>query len=209
MKYNNIKVENINYFNSTFINAKDDHGAVAQSKISHSKRFEKIYEIGDWNDKTILDVGCGLGAYYEFLRKKGRKISYTGFDINELMIKEAEKRYKDYEVYFEVKDIIEEPVTKMFDYVISVGPLNLKFAKLMNMEITKVLLKRMYEISTEAFAISMTSSLSKKKNNKTFYYNPFEIGEYVSSFANNFRIDHSFLPHDFVLFVYKKDLYDF
>jgi len=55
----------------------------------------------------------------------------------------------------------------------------------------------------------MTSSLSKKKNNETFYYNPFEIGEYVSSFANNFRIEHSFLPHDFVLFVYKKDLYDF
>ncbi len=209
MKYNNIKVKNINYFNTTFINAKDDHGAVAQSKISHSKRFEKIYEIGDWNNKSILDVGCGLGAYYEFLKKKGKKINYTGFDINELMVKEAKKRYKLDEAYFEVKDIIEEPVTEKFDYVISVGPLNLKFEKLMNMEITEILLKRMYEISIDAFAISMTSSLSRKKNDETFYYNPFEIGEYVSSFTNDFKIDHSFLPHDFVLFVYKKDLYDF
>ncbi len=209
MKYNKIKVKNINYFNDTFTNAKDDHNAVAQSEISHSKRFAKIYEIGDWNNKSILDVGCGIGGFYDFLLKQKSRVHYTGFDINELMIKEAKKRYKDDEVCFEVKDIIEESIAERFNYVISVGPLNLKFERSMNMEITKVLLKRMYEISTEAFAISMTSSLSKKKNNDTFYYDPFEITSYISSFTQNFKLDHTFLPHDFVLFVYKKSLYNF
>lgn len=209
MIYDDAKKINIEFFNNTIKEEKNEHYAVAQSKISHMKRFEKIYELGDYNDKKVLDVGCGLGAFYKFLKDRGFSGRYTGYDINELMIEKAKGKYREISNNFTVKDIIEEDVDDEFDYTVSIGPLNLKFDNGINIKTTKILLKRMFEISKIAFAISMTSSLSKKKNNDTFYYNPFEIGEYISGFTNNYRIDHSFLPHDFVLFVYKKDLYDF
>jgi len=209
MIYDDVKKKNIEFFNKTIKEAKNEHYAVAQSETSHIKRFNKIYELGDWKGKSVLDIGCGLGGFYDFLIERGFDGKYKGYDINELMIKKAKQKHSKIEKNFSVKDIIDENINERFNYIISVGPLNLKFEKSTNMEITKMLLKRMYEIATDAFAISMTSSLTKKKNNDTFYYNPFEIGEYISCFTNNYIIDHSFLPHDFVLFVYKRDLYDF
>ena len=34
--------------------------------------------IGDLNNKTILDIGCGLGSYYEFLLSRGVRVKYIG-----------------------------------------------------------------------------------------------------------------------------------
>ena len=206
--YDKIKKKNIEFFTKTLNNANNEHSAVAQSERSHLKRFENIYKIGNWNNKSVLDVGCGIGSFYDFIIKRNKSINYTGFDINELMVKEAKKRNKNIENRFFVKDIIEEPISEKFNYVISVGPFNLKFANTYNMDFTKILLDKMFMVSIDGFAISMTSSLSKKKNNDTFYFDPLLITKYISSFTNNYILDHSFLPHDFVLFVYKKNLYD-
>jgi len=207
--YKDIKKKNIDYFTKMLVDSENDHSAVAQSEVSHRKRFEKIYEIGDWDGKSVLDVGCGIGGFYKFILEKNKIINYTGYDINELMIKEAKIRHENIKNKFTVKDIIDKPIKDRFNYVVSVGPFNLKFSENDNMNITEILLKRMYDISIDGFAISMTSSLSKKKNDKTYYYDPFEITSYISSFTQNYKLDHSFLPHDFVVFVYKKNLYDF
>jgi len=208
MEYDLIKKRNLEFFNKTLKESEDEHGAVGQSERSHLKRFEKIFNIGDWNGKSVLDIGCGLGGFYDFLLKKCSNFEYTGFDINEFMIKEAKIKYKKIEKRFNVKDILEEPIEETFDYVVSVGPLNLKFSGEENLDLTRILLKKMYDISRIGFAISMTSSLSMKKHNDTFYYDPVIIISYLSEFCMNFRLDHSYLPHDFVVFGYKKNLYD-
>lgn len=43
--------------------------------------------------KTVLDVGCGVGAYYDLLKEKARE--YTGIDITSEMIERAKKNHPD------------------------------------------------------------------------------------------------------------------
>lgn len=209
MSYENVRKQNLDYFTKTLEESEDEHHAVAQSKVSHLKRFEIMLELGDFNNKRLLDVGCGIGGFYEFLENKGIHCRYTGVDINPKMIEAAKEKNPGISDNFLLFDILEEKLDKTFDYVISVGPLNLKFEGGLNMDFTMRLIKEMVEISTIGSSLSMTSSLTRKPHPDTFYYDPAEILSETAKFCPNVKIDHTYLPHDFTVFCYKKNLYDF
>jgi len=209
VNYQRVKEKNLEYFSSLLDNSDDEHYVVAQSRISHIKRFEKILELGDFGNKTVLDVGCGIGGFWGFLREKGIACDYMGVDINPHMIRIAGERYPGEKERFIVCDIIEEDLGKQFDYIISNGPLNLRFEGSMNNEMTVRLIRRMFHLAKIGIAITMTSSLTKKPNDETFYYNPVEILEEVLKFCPNTCMDHTYLPHDFTVFCYRNSLYDF
>ena len=205
--YKDIVKKNLAYFSKTLDDFKDEHLAVAQSKLSHLKRFEKMLELGDFQGKSLLDVGCGIGGFYDFLREKGIDCRYAGVDINAKMIAKARERLPEIAGNFFVFDILAEKLNNTFDFVISVGPLNLEFAPGLNMEMTMRLIKEMVDLSKIGAAVSMTSALTKKPAAGTFYYDPAEVLAETAKFCANVRYDHTYLPHDFTLFCYKRDLY--
>lgn len=209
MDYKKVKEKNLTYFTGLLDESDDEHYVVAQSEISHRKRFEKILELGDFNNKTLLDVGCGIGGFFDFLKEKGINCDYTGVEINPRMIETAQEKHPDIKDKFFVFDIIEDNLNRQFDYVISNGPLNLKFASGMNMDMTMRLIQEMVKLAKIGIAITMTSGLTRKPHPETFYYHPREILAETVKFCANVRFDHTYLPHDFALFCYKKDLYDF
>jgi SAM-dependent methyltransferase len=209
MDYKKVKEKNLTYFTGLLDQSDDQHYVVAQSEISHRKRFEKILELGDFNDKTLLDVGCGIGGFYDFLKGKSINCDYTGIDINPRMIEIAREKHPDIKDKFSVFDIIEDNPDRQFDYAISNGPLNLEFAPGMNMDMTMRLIRAMFNLAKTGIAVTMTSALTRKPTPGTFYYHPAEILAGTFTFCANARFDHTYLPHDFALFCYKKDLYDF
>lgn len=207
MDYKKVVEKNLDYFTKILEEFQDEHHAVAQSKVSHLKRFEKILELGDFNNKHILDVGCGIGGFYEFLKEKNINCDYTGIDINQKMIDTAKERNPEIKDKFFVFDIIEKEMNGTFDYIISVGPLNLKSSPSLNVDFTMRLLKEMYRMAVFGSALSMTSELTKKPSIGTFYYDPAIILSETAKFCSNLKIDHTYLPHDFTVFCYKKSLY--
>ena len=50
-------------------------------------RNEKLYEAGILDEDSILDVGCGVAHFYEFLKNQGWKGEYLGIDPNKEAIK--------------------------------------------------------------------------------------------------------------------------
>lgn len=209
MNYKKIKEKNLNYFNRLLDESKDGHYVVAQSKISHLKRFGKLLELGDFRDKTLLDVGCGVGGFWEFLKDNGIPCDYNGIEINPRMIEMAQGKYPQLKDRFWVCDILETDLERKYDYVLSNGPLNLAFDDGFNVDVTLKLVRRMYDLAEIGAAITMTSALTRKPVIGTFYYNPLEILEGVLKFCTNVCFDHTYLPHDFAIFCYKRDLYDF
>ena len=209
MDYKKVKEKNLYFFTGTLEESKEEHHAVAQSKISHLKRFEKMLELGDFNNKRILDVGCGIGGFYDFLKEKNVACDYTGIDIIPRMIDAAKERIPEIRDKFFVFDIIEKKMNKTFDYVVSIGPLNLEFESGLNMDFTMRLLKEMFQLAAIGSALSMTSSLTQKPGKETFYYDPVVILSETVKFCSNIKIDHTYLPHDFTIFCYKRDLYSF
>jgi SAM-dependent methyltransferase len=71
------------------------HGASAQgvdwnSPESQRLRFEQLARVcGAEAEVQVNDIGCGYGAFYDYLRSLGRRCDYLGVDISEAMIAKA------------------------------------------------------------------------------------------------------------------------
>jgi SAM-dependent methyltransferase len=78
--------------------------------------FRHAVEKFDLTERTILDVGCGLGYLKKYLDAQGvRYRSYLGVDLSEKMVAGAVKRFGP---YFERRDVLEKPFAEgEFDIV--------------------------------------------------------------------------------------------
>ena len=71
-------------------------------------------------DNQVLDLGCGNGRLYEFIREKGAQ--YCGLDYSDNLVTEARKKYL--EAKFLIGNILDFNTEQKFDAVISVSVLN-------------------------------------------------------------------------------------
>ncbi len=80
------------------------------------KIFRHSVEKFDLTDRTILDVGCGLGYLKKYLDAQGvRYRSYLEVDLSKKMIAGAVKRFG---LYFERRDVLAQPFAEgEFDIV--------------------------------------------------------------------------------------------
>ena len=89
-------------------------------------RFEALLEVVPPEERsfTLLDVGCGLGELYGYLRRVGLDdVDYLGIDILPEMVAGARVRHP--EGRFELLDLLSPEVpSDSFDYVLCSGSLN-------------------------------------------------------------------------------------
>lgn len=203
-KFNKDKKIILDHFNKTI--KKHEKGAKAVSwgsKDSQFIRFKILSEIGDLNNKTILDVGCGLGDFYGFLTKdKNLKLKgYLGIDITRSMIAKARKKYP--KAKFEIRDLLEELPEEPFDYVFESGIFNLKSP---NWEkFTYAMLKKMYKISKIGVGVNFLSTWTPfKRDNTSAYADPCKILKFIHShLTSRVILRQDYRPNDFTIFLYK------
>lgn len=179
------------------------------SELSQDVRFGTLFKVGDMTGKTILDVGCGRGDFAVKLAKRGVKYkNYLGVDIVSEMIDIAKRANSSENVEFRVLDILSCSDELSFDYVIMCGPLNLRTPH--TEETAKRMIRKAYEIARVGVAFNMTSILGDedKKTEHTYYFDPFEVLRYCATMTRNLKFDHTYLPHDFTVFMYKKGDYE-
>ncbi len=56
---------------------------------------ERIFKIIDFKGKSILDVGCASGGFYNVFKSLSPDIRYFGIDISEQLIGVAKKKYPE------------------------------------------------------------------------------------------------------------------
>jgi len=93
-----------------------------KSKETQEARFNALLAAGDLNDKSILDLGCGLGCLYGYLKERDWNGEYTGIDVLDLMVKGARERFPG--VVFEKKNILLDTPRREWDYVFISGIFN-------------------------------------------------------------------------------------
>lgn len=86
---------------------------------SQQQRFAVLTKIGDLNGAHVLDIGCGFGDFFGYLKKKGIVVQYTGWDIVTEFIITA--RAKHPEARFELINPLVHAVKTQFDYVVMSG----------------------------------------------------------------------------------------
>ena len=165
------------------------------------QRFRQMWAEIDFNNKSVLDVGCGFGEMAKFLKKRYKGVKYTGVDIVPEFIDEAEKKFPEYE--FEVRDILEKPYSKKFDVVLASGTFNSNVEG--NMEFRKKAIKAMFKHAKKVLAFNMLGRHPQPKNDSKsniWYADSLEVLKYCLSLTRRVLLRHHYHPADFTIFMY-------
>jgi SAM-dependent methyltransferase len=135
-------------------------------KKEYSKRFKIASTVAKEIKGNVLDVGCGFGGLYSYLKRlKQKNFQYLGVDILSEMVQIA--RIKNPLARFKVADILKQDLGK-FDYIFCIGSLNLAGNDHHNYFLKMV--KRMIEMADKAVVLSFLSDLSHLD-----YLHPFHV----------------------------------
>ncbi len=187
------------------------------STESQRLRFKVLKELLIYGKKaagvSLLDVGCGLGDLYGWLKAEGtlsrNKISYTGFDIAPKLIEAAKKKYPDGR--FETRDILEDRHAPKFDYIFCSGVFNIRTTdRLDHLDFVKEMLFRMYDLCNYGVGVSFLSegglprtAPDEAEAGRYFYFNPEELLNCSRFIATRYILRHDYHPGDFTLYLLK------
>ncbi|MCS7077531.1 MAG: GNAT family N-acetyltransferase, partial [Bacteroidia bacterium] len=169
------------------------------SRASQELRFKIFTEIGDLQGKKILDVGCGLCDFYEYLTRNKIYVDYKGIDITPEMIELSQKRFP--ELKLEIKDILVEKEVETYDYVFASGIFYL--IEVAPSDFMKKMIKTMFELTNFGLAFNSLSAWASQKEEKEFYAEPTEVINFCRSLTNKIIFKHHYHPADFTIFLYK------
>ena len=164
-------------------------------------RFEALTWVAPMKQAKILDVGCGLGAYWGYLKDQEVRVKYTGIDLFPNVIQEAKTIYPD--ARFEVRNLLARPYpTRSFDYSFLSGVFNVKVQD--NWTYMRALLRQVLKQTKKAVAFNALNADSGLKESNRFLVTPKEIVTFGRSLGvkRAHLLDH-YHHLDLTLFLYR------
>lgn len=146
---------------------------------------------------SVLDVGCGQGDYYKFIKQRYKNINYLGIDISEEMIKSA--KIKNPNGNFEKIDVLESNLEA--DYVFALGTFNLKTKD--QLSYIKKYIEKCYESCKKRLCVCLTSELAEEKCSDIYFYNPQYIFDIAISLSSRVIINTASITDEIVLHIIK------
>ena len=179
----------------------DHRGLGFRTRSSQEKRFEALISLGDFQGRSVLDVGCGFGDFLAYLRDHGIEPRYTGLDICEPMIQRCHERFDGSAAKFHVGDVLEWKPEEAPDYVVASGIFGLDSRDARAR--IRPTLRRMFDWARLGMACNFLSQRSLEPAENRVYVDPAEALEMGLALTPGVRVDHSYLPNDFTIYLDK------
>ena len=174
-------------------------------RSSQEKRFGALAALGDFDGASLLDVGCGFGDLLAWLRARGLRLRYTGLDVTASMIERCRKRFTDGEARFVVGDALTwtPPMEEggAYDWVIASGIFGYH-AKDTRSRIQPTL-ERLFAMARRGLAVNFLSGCAPTRSPGRLYVHPADVLQYALRLTPAVRLDHTYMPNDFTLCMYK------
>jgi SAM-dependent methyltransferase len=178
-------------------------------RSSQEKRFGALVALGDFDGARVLDVGCGFGDFLAWLRARGVQPRYTGLDLTESMIARCRKRFSDNDAGFArflVGDALTWQADGEYDYVIASGIFGYH-AKDTRARIQPTL-GRLFAIAGKGLAVNFLSGCAPTRSPGRLYVHPADVLQYALRLTPAVRLDHTYMPNDFTLCMYKTPVWE-
>ncbi|QUI70395.1 class I SAM-dependent methyltransferase [Pseudoalteromonas sp. M8] len=205
---NNEDYEQIkNFYNDRFYAQGDCIGSVGwRDQATQFLRFERLINTLKLDNKTILDIGCGLGDLVHFLdANQVQNYRYVGIDIADKMIEQASSRFSGRDnVEFFAGDIFEFADAnehKQIDIALSSGMLSYKISD--NLAHAQRVITKTFSIVHETMAFNFLSDQVDYQLDKNFHYNSLDILGWIKPLTNKFVLDQNYPLWEFTLQVFK------
>ena len=182
----------------------DPRGVGYNQRSSQQKRFELLSQLGGFDGRRVLDVGCGFGDFFQFLLEKEIQPDYTGLDLVPDMVAKCNERFKSHlgpHCRFESGDTLQyRPATK-FDYVVACGIFGLRSENAKERIVPT--LQRFFSWCTAGVAVNFLSQRADRHDPKCLYVDPAEILTHALVMTPSVKVVHNYLPNDFTLYMYR------
>ena len=163
------------------------------------KRFEILATEVNLTNLNLLDIGCGLGDLFSYLKSVNHTPkNYVGSDLVSEMVKLAKEQQPDCQFY--CCDILSENPSKLkFDVVFCSGVFNLRSDD--NLGFLNYALSSLANLTTTESTIvfNFLHERTEKQYDHCFYYNPEVVREMFLKFYRNVKIIDNYLPNDFTI----------
>ena len=182
----------------------DEYRAVGWvAKHLQTIRFEVLSEVGDIRGASILDVGCGVGHYLDWLNANGFVGDYIGLEVQEPMVEIARKNHPKEsfpQASFEFGDFLKNSAGFEADYVVASG-----IFALMDLDLLRLTVKAMFDSARIGVAFNCLSAFTPRREPECFMFaDPMEVFQFCTTLTKVLLFRHDYLPQDFTVFLYKK-----
>ena len=168
-------------------------GSIKKQQIRHQVHASAIKK----NSPSILDIGCGLGDFYKYLKDCGKKCHYTGYDIVPEYIKACRHSFADASFY--ERNIFEDGIDGVFDIIILSQVLNNKYKNSDNLTVMKTAMRLAFEHTRDYVSIDMMSSYVDYENPILYYYSPEDIFRDAKTITKRVILRHDYLDFEFCI----------
>ena len=175
------------------------------------KRFEVLSEISE-SMESVLDVGCGLGHYYTFLRNTGRECVYEGVDIVPEFIDIANQMMSGDISGNAVLIDTDGDLPKGHDFGILSGAFNNAMDD--NWGFMTSMLRKMYGAANKGIAFNALTSHVDYVDDGLFYVDPTRVIDFCKIelgghpiLRHDYTLRPNGFPFEFSVYVYKKPQY--
>jgi len=174
------------------------------SKESQDTRFRQLARLlEDEPTASVLDYGCGFGALAAYLRTRGHRGTYIGFDISPEMI-EAATRFLQMQAGCRFTSD-RDTVTKA-DYVLASGLFNVKLKTPDESwrEYVRTLIEDMRTLSVRGFGFNVLTihGHPDKQRSDLYYADPVEYFEHCRrSYSREVALLHDYGLYEFTILV--------
>ena len=168
-------------------------------------RFQILTQI-DPHLTSVLDVGCGLGDLWAFLRSNGDESKYLGLDNVPEFVDYANSRFDDNSLAMLVDNLEELPTG--YDYSILSGVFNNKMED--NWAFMTKTLRKMYEVSLKGISFNAMSTYVDYFDPDLYYVDPVDVWKFCKKelgghpvLRHDYSLRKNGFPYEFAVYVYK------
>lgn len=157
-------------------------------------------------DCSILDVGCGLGYFCDFLREHGWQGAYTGLDVCEEMVSAAAQRVPDGR--FLNVDILTEDFSDEFDYVFCGATIQHRPANVDPKAYAKDMITAMFRLARRAVVFDIFSTRVDYMDENNLYLDPNELLQFCYSLTSRLVLRNDCRPFELMIYLFKNQDHD-
>ena len=155
-------------------------------------------------NSTLLDFGCGLGHFKEWMNQQTWFPNYSGLDINEGFYNTCKIKYPNLDFYH--IDILKNDNIPNFDYIVCNGTFTEKrdLSQEEMMDYFTSVIKKLWTKTNRGIAFNVMSKLVDWERDDLFHVSIDELGWFLkNNLSRNFTIRNDYGLYEYTTYVYK------
>lgn len=171
------------------------------SRASQELRFKVFTELFPLQGARVLDLGCGLGDFLSYLKRRRIRVEFTGVDMTPEMVRQARLNHPG--ARFLVGDLRDAATSRLrADYVFASGIFNYRIGG--HRAWMWRTIAAMHRAARRGMAFNVMSRRAPFKYAENHYEDPGECLDRCLDAYPRAVLRHDYMEHDFTIAVPKR-----